>query len=133
MINLPLAHLNGYFVLDGQKYKVEQFKISFAQEIDYKGQPQHEVRGGQLMLTLPQAADDNLLLWAKKATLLKDGEILFQTDMGISVLRLHFSNGCCMNMTRDTSAFTGTTTMLMITAESLSINGIEHHNYWGIK
>lgn len=130
MFGLPLAHINTYFVLDGKKYEVEKFNIRFNQSVDFKGQPQHETRGGKITITLNQAADDNLYLWAKKSTLQKDGEVLFQTDLGISVLRVNFMNGYCINLTREINAFTGSNTILIISSENLSLNGVEHENAW---
>ena len=130
MFNLPLAHVNAYFILDGKKYEIEKFKISFNQSIDFKGQPQHEMKGGQMLVTINQAADDNLYLWAKKSTLVKDGQVLFQTDLGISIIRLNFTNGYCVNLSREINAYTGSNTMLLISSESLSLNGIEHENHW---
>lgn len=127
---LPSAHINAFFILDGKKYNIENFNIGFIQPTDYKGQPEHEMKGGQLTVTLSQAADDNLYLWAKKSTLVKSGEVLFQTDMGISVLKIIFNNGYCVNLTRELSAFNGTKTVLIISPESLVVNGIEHLNYW---
>ncbi|MDR0700194.1 MAG: hypothetical protein LBG28_13425, partial [Tannerella sp.] len=77
---LPLAHIEAIFIFGGEKYNVEQFNVEFTQPRDYKGQPQHEIRGGQIMLNFTQIADDAIYLWAKTSTLRKDGKILFQTD-----------------------------------------------------
>ena len=66
MILLPLAHIVSKFILEGKSYEVEDFKISFSQAVDFKGQPQHEMLGGQLYLTLTQAADDNLYFKIKR-------------------------------------------------------------------
>lgn len=131
--SFPMAHINVYFFLDGKKYEVEHFNTSFSQEYDYKGQPQNEVHGGQLVITVTNSADDNLYLWAKKSTLLKSGEILFQTDLGITVLRLNFTNAYCVNLTREISAYSGTKTTLIIAPESINANGVTHDNKWTYK
>lgn len=130
MLNLPLSHIEAKFVLDGKTYDIETFNIKFSQPVDYKGQPQHEMKGGQLMIVLSQAADDNLYLWAKKSTLLKDGQILFQTDLGITVLRLNFTNAYCITLARDINIMTGTTTSLVIAPEIVILNDVEHNNFW---
>lgn len=130
MFNFPLAHLEGKFVLDGVKYDIETFKITFSQPVDYKGQPQHETRGGQLMVTLSQAASNSLYLWGKTATLRKDGHILFQTDLGITMLRIDFMNAYCVTLSRNINAMTGTLTSLMIAPEVIKMNDIEHDNFW---
>jgi len=126
----PLSHLEAFFVLDGTKYQIEDFHIGLAQDIDYKGQPQHEVNGGRLQITLPQMADDNLYLWAKKSTLVKSGQVLFQTDLGMTVLELSFENAYCISLNRSINSTTGASTSLLISPEKISINGIEHENIW---
>lgn len=130
MLNLPFAHIVAKFILDGKKYDIETFKIKFSQPIDYKGQPQHEVKGGELMIVLTQAADNNLYLWAKTATSLKNGEILFQTDLGITILRISFINAYCITLARNINATTGTKTSLVIAPEKVKLNNVEHDNFW---
>ncbi len=127
---LPLAHLEVIFSLDGKSYETEGFKIEFSQPVDYKKQPQHEIMGGQIMVTLSQIADDNLYLWAKTPTMRKSGSIFFKTDVGMTVLEIQFSNAYCIQMIRDTAVHIGTKTVLVISPESVSMNGIEHSNKW---
>lgn len=126
----PLAHIDAKFILDERIYSVETFKIVFNQSKDFKGQPQHEVKGGQFMISLSQAVSNDLLLWAKQSTQLKSGEILFQTDLGITVYRIKFTNAYCITLTREISSKKGTRTLLMIAPEQLSLNGFEHNNFW---
>ena len=130
MINFPLAHIESKFILDGQTYEVEAFETQFSQPVDYKQQPQHEVIGGLIKITLTHAANSNLYLWAKTATMLKNGAILFQTDLGITILRVEFANGYCVGLTRHIDASAGTKTMLVIAAENIKMNGTEHDNFW---
>lgn len=132
MINpfLPLAHLNVKFVLEGNKYTVEHFKVAFAQPTDHKGQPQHEIKGGQIILVLSQAADDLLFDWAKHSTKLKDGEIIFHTEMSSPVLNVTFSKGYCIKLSCDIDEHTGVKTSLIISSEQVIMNGIEHNNFW---
>ncbi len=127
---LPLAHLEVKFILDGKTYEAETFKISFDQPKDFKGQPQHEVTGGQFMIGLTQIADKGLYVWARTPTMTKSGEILFQTDLGMTVYRIEFNNAYCITLTRDIDASVGTKTLLMIAPEQLFLNGIEHYNFW---
>jgi hypothetical protein len=130
MISLPLSHLTAKFTFDGKTYNVEYFNINFAQPTDFKGQPQHEIIGGQILIHFSQAADDNLYRWAKTSTLLKNGSILFQTDLGMTVLKIEFENAYCSKLVREISAYTGTNTIVHISPEKLKINDIEHNNQW---
>lgn len=128
--DFPLAYLEGKFILDGKTYEIETFKIVFNQPIDYKNQPQHETLGGQLMVTLTQAADSNLYLWAKTSTLMKSGQVLFQTDLGITVVRIDFQNAYCVTLSRKTNSKTGTLTTLIISPEVVIMNDVEHDKFW---
>lgn len=132
MLNLlqPLAHVVAKFQLDGNEYDVEEFKIGFAQPTDYKGQPQHEVRGGRLIVTLTQTADATLYEWAKKSTMQKSGLITFQTEMSNAVLRVEFTNAYCIRLSRKTNQSKGSSVTLAIAPEIVKMNGIEHKNYW---
>jgi len=132
MITQPFAHLDCKFVLDGKEYNVDGFSMGFLQPSDYKGQPQHEIQGGQISLILNQIADNNLFLWAKKSTLLKSGIFLFQTDLGMTVLEIGFTNAYCINLSSEINALTGVTTSLIISPESVNIYGITHTNHWGV-
>ena len=130
MANLPFSHIEGKLILDGKEYSIETFKIKFSQPVDYKGQPQHEIKGGQLIITITQAVDNNLYLWAKTSTMLKGGQVLFHTDLGITVLRINFSNAYCITLARDINTMAGTNTSIVIAPEIVTMNGIEHDNFW---
>jgi hypothetical protein len=132
MFNLlqPFAHIVAKFFLDGKEYEVATFKVGFTQEIDYKGQPQHETRGGQIVVKIAQAADENLYEWAKRSTLLKSGTIVFETEMSSPIIRLEFSDAYCVGLTRILDARYGTKTSIIISPEVIKINDIEHDNFW---
>ena len=126
----PLAHVVSKFVLDGKTYEVEDFKTSFSQAVNYNGRPEHEVLGGQLYITLHEGADDNLYLWAKKEDRLKSGAVLFQTDLGMTVLEMNFSDAYCIKLTRSVNAYTGTATTLILSPKEIRMNGVRLSNKW---
>lgn len=132
MISLsqPLAHLEAYFTIDGKEYKVDKFSISFLQDNDFKGQPENEVRGGRITLSLSQIADANLADWGRRSTLQKSGQVEFRTDLGKRVIAIDFMNAYCINFTRELNALTGTKTTLIISPESVTVDEIPHTNYW---
>jgi len=127
---LPLSHINVKFTIDGETYEVEHFDINFEQPTDFRGQPQHEIGGGQMTVHISQIPSDDLYYWAKKSTLRKSGILLFQTDLGMTVMKVEFSNAYCTFLTRQINAYTGTNTVLIIAPEKVRINGIEHDNNW---
>jgi hypothetical protein len=50
--------------------------------------------------------------------------------MGITVLKVEFTNAYCINLTRQINAHTGTNTILVISPEKVKMNGMEHDNFW---
>jgi hypothetical protein len=61
---------------------------------------------------------------------LKSGKALFQTDLGITILTVEFSNAYCINLSRQINAYVGTSTVIVISPEKVKLNGIEHDNFW---
>jgi hypothetical protein len=74
--------------------------------------------------------NDNLYTWAKKETQLKSGQILFQTDLGITVLEIAFTDAYRIHLGRNINAYTGTSTALILSPKEISMNGVKHENYW---
>ncbi len=130
MNTLPHAHLAVKFNLDGNTYEVDDFSIRFDQPVDYKKQPQHEVNGGSMSLTLLQTADDTLYTWAKMSTQRKNGQVVFETDLGITVLEINFEDAYCTELISEINASSGACISLKIEPQTLSMNGFEHDNYW---
>ena len=127
---LPLAHIYAKFYFEGEIYEVEHFDVNFKQPTDHKGQPQQEIGGGQLTVHISQIPSNNLYLWAKTSTLCKNGTILFQTDLGMTVMKVEFENAYCIYLKRHINAHTGTKTVMVIAPEKVKINGIEHDKDW---
>ncbi|WP_255491385.1 type VI secretion system tube protein TssD [Dysgonomonas sp. ZJ279] len=104
--------------------------MRFTQELDHKGQPQHETTGGQIFLSMTQSIHENLYDWAKRESKRKDGKILFKTETAGTVLEVVFTNANCINLKRKINAYSGTETTMVIAAETVSLNGITHDNKW---
>lgn len=130
MLTLSLAHVESHLIVDGKKYEIEKFNISFSQWVDHRGQPQHEERGGMMIIGLSQIADDNLCVWAKESTSLKDGLVIFNTEIANVAMRVEFFNAYCIGLNKRTNSKTGTMTTLTISPEKVIINGVEHNNTW---
>ena len=124
------SYVEAKFVLDGNEYDIEHFGINFAQDVDHKGQPQSEIHGGQISITLTQSVGDNIYDWAKRANKQKSGEILFQSKSAGTVLNVTFTNAYCTGLKRKINAMTGIETQLVIAPEKVSLNGVTHDNKW---
>jgi hypothetical protein len=50
--------------------------------------------------------------------------------MGMTVLKVEFTNAYCINLSRHINAYSGTNTVLVISPEKVKLGGIEHDNLW---
>ncbi len=123
------SDLEVWFTFEGKEYEVSQFNIGFGQSVDYKGQPQSEVRGGRIVLTLTQAVPENIYQWAMTSCL-HDGVIEFRSKTTSSHLRVEFTGAYCVNFNRIIAGKGGLSTALTISPEEVTVNGISLYNHW---
>ena len=98
LFNFPQvdSNVNVIFSVDGDEYAVEQFKIGFHQPVDnLKNQPEGEVRGGRIMITLSQTVKSNIYGWAVKPWVKKNGAVLFKTGTSGVIFEVAFTNAYC--------------------------------------
>lgn len=126
------SNVNVIFSVDGDEYAVEQFKIGFHQPVDgIKNQPEGEVRGGRIMITLSQTVKNNIYGWAVKPWMKKNGAVLFKTGTSGVIFEVAFTNAYCVNLKRVIESLgQGLSTTLILKVESVSVNGIEFDNRW---
>ncbi|HHT08766.1 MAG TPA: type VI secretion system needle protein Hcp [Candidatus Atribacteria bacterium] len=124
------SNITVWMTIDGQEYELSQFRIGFAQASDHKGEPQDEVRGGLMQLTLTQTLPESMYSWAMKS-ITKEGNISFKIESGSSPLKIEFSNAYCVGFKRVVSSNgEGVSTALTVSPEELRINGISFDNRW---
>lgn len=120
-----------WFSLDGEEYEVSQFKIGFHQPVDSnKNQPEGEVRGGKLMVTLTQAVKSSIYGWGIKPWVKKDGAVLFKTGTSGVIFEVKFTNAFCINMERNINIVSGLETVLVISPETVILQGVSFDNNW---
>lgn len=126
------SNVNVIFSVDGDEYAVEQFKIGFHQPVDgIKNQPEGEARGGRIMITLSQTVKNNIYGWAVKPWMKKNGAVLFKTGTSGVIFEVAFTNAYCVNLKRVIESLgQGLSTTLILSPESVSVNGIEFDNRW---
>lgn len=129
--NLPQidANLTVWLILDGQEYELSQFNISFGQSVDFKGQPQDEIRGGRLLIGLTQTLPESIYSWAMRSAP-KDGQVVFRSQTANAPLRIEFKNAYCVNFERNIVANQGVVSNLFISPDELLINDISFDNHW---
>lgn len=123
------SDLTAWFILDGKEYEMSQFNINFGQSVDHKGQPQDEVRGGRMLIALTQTLPDSIYRWAM-SSIPKNGEVVFRSKTTSAPLRVEFMNAYCVNFQRQIIDRGGVNTVLIISPDEISINGISFDNRW---
>lgn len=125
------SNVNVIFSVDGDEYAVEQFKIGFHQPVDgIKNQPEGEVRGGRIMITLSQTVKNNIYGWAVKPWMKKSGAVLFKTGTSGVIFEVAFTNAYCISLKRSINIGIGLSTNLILSPESVNLNGIDFDNNW---
>lgn len=126
----PLAHITSKLTVDGVDYEVEHFNIKFRQSSDFKGQPQHEVKGGQVIIELTRVADDVLYEWAKNSVRRKDCVVVFENEYQGTVLRIQLFETYCIKLMCTVDVYKGAQTTLVFAPERVVVNDVLHTNYW---
>lgn len=123
------SETTAWFIFEGKEYEMAQFNISFGQAVDHKGQPQDQVRGGRMSISLTQALPNNIYNWAMSSNT-KNGEIVFRSKTTNAPLRVAFMNAYCVNFERHVDSLVGLNTELIISPDEIQINGISFDNHW---
>lgn len=133
LFNLPQIDnaVTAYMVLDGKEYELRSFSTEFGQFIDHKGQPQSEIKGGVIQISLYQLPDDSLNRWMFSANSRKDGEIQFRRKSSNPVLRISFKEAQCVGYHKSIGhRNTGFEIKLTISPKEMSLNDVIHRNHW---
>ena len=133
LFNFPQvdSNVNVIFCVDGDEYEVEQFKIGFHQPVDgNKNQPEGEVRGGRIMITLSQTVKNNIYGWAIKPWVKKNGVIQFKTGTAGVIFEVVFTNAYCISLNSSIGIGIGLNTSLILSPQIINLNGIEFDNNW---
>ncbi len=115
-------------ILNGSEYEIETFNVRFEQEFDYKGEPQREVKGGFLSMTINHIVDKQINHWMFDPSVKYSGVIVFASFSRIAnpVITIEFVNGRCFQYSKNIDQTVSY--HLLITAEEIKINGIDHTN-----
>lgn len=122
--------IDGHLYIGTKQYEIQSFDTEFQQGVDYKGQPQQEVKGGLLAVTLSQPADDLLNTWMFQPETFHDGIISFApiSKTASAVIKIIFKKGRCVSYEKLMGRGVGIQFRILISAKYININGIEHKN-----
>ena len=116
-------------LLNGAAYEIDTFNIRFQKAFDYKGEPQQEVKGGILTMTINHVVDKQINEWMFNRSVKHSGVVTFASFSRIAtpVIIIEFTNGRCFRYSKNISHSSASYT-IFITAEEIKINGIDHSN-----
>lgn len=123
------------FYLGATQYKVLTCNYLFYQDTDALGNAVAKVRSGEIELVLEGSDDTLLMAWAADPLRRFNGEIVFfQGDQLFGVAeKLSFTDGSCVAYTEifePRNSIGSYFYQLKITANQLTLNGLEHSNEW---
>ncbi len=122
--------IDGFLHVNGKKYEIQAFETEFVQPEDFKGQPQHEVKGGLIMITLRQQSDETLNKWMFQKDTAYEGEIVFApiSRSADADLRIKFTEGKLISFNKMIGVNIGILFSFVISSQEININAIEHTN-----
>jgi hypothetical protein len=125
----PEGETTAWMVLDGKDYELRAFVTEFGQACDHKGQPQHEVKGGLLHISLYQIPDDVINRWMLRPSVRKSGEIQFRLPSSSMPLRIVFTDAQCVSYEKEIGyKDIGFEAKLILSPKEISLNGTSQSN-----
>ena len=128
-LGLNDTSVDAKLLLNGKEYSIDNFEIQFQKSSDFKGEPQREVKGGLLSLTLNQVSDEQLNYWMFHSEIYYSGSVVFSSFSQIAspAIIINFENGRCARYSKSIGDSSISFNMI-ITARKISVNGIDHVN-----
>jgi len=129
VLDLNDTSVDAKLLLNGQEYEIETFNIQFQKSFDYKGEPQREVKGGLMSMSINHVVDKQINYWMFHQSVKYSGAITFASYSRIAnpVIVIEFVNGRCAEYTKVIGHST-VSYKILISAEEIKINGINHSN-----
>lgn len=115
----------------GKEYELLTFETEFQQAFDYRGEPEEEVKGGLLTLTMNHAATEELNAWMFGNNVAYSGLIRFApfSRFASPPLIISFEKGYCIQYQKTIGELGGGITLrLVISAKKISVDEITHKN-----
>ena len=130
MVLTASLHIEGHATED-EGIPLLSCAYSFSQDIDPRGLPTSQVKGGVITLTFISIEDEEIMWWMMSPKADKNGKILFSGGEGKKVFKtLEFKDARCFyyheTFTRDVEMIEE----LKISAREISLSGATHTNTW---
>jgi hypothetical protein len=130
MVHKARLHLKGHKE-EGKGISLLSCSFGFVQDVDQRGMPKSEVKGGLITVAYESTDDTYIMQWMISPTADKQGKIEFLSEEDAKALKtLDFNDARCVSYhesyVRDGSMITEIT----ISARELKLSAVEHKNAW---
>jgi len=104
---------------------------SFTQDIDQRGLPKSEVKGGVIILSFSSIDDQEIMHWMISSKADKSGKITFSGEETEKVFKtLEFKDARCISYHESFVRDSEMLEEITISAREVSISGVTHVNTW---
>ncbi len=106
-------------------------KYSFIQDIDQRGLPKSEVKGGVITLSFSSIDDQEIMHWMISSKADKSGKITFSGEETEKVFKtLEFKDARCISYHESFLRDSEMLEEITISAREVTISGVTHTNTW---
>lgn len=124
-----------HFHFRGYTYILEEFDLDFQQDVNDKSQPDGNVYGGLLTLTISEEPKEVLFKWMMNTLEKQDGEIRFLTNNGKitegAAMQIAFKDAYCISFQQVMSPQgAGMLTTFLVSPRHLQIDKEVFENRW---
>ena len=113
-------------------YEVDSCNYSFSQGTDHNGQPQTDVRGGNIAMTYGNIPPQELIQWMLSTGKLENGAIVICDSNDMPLEKIHFEDAACIGLEVEYSqnGQMYISTKIVLQARKLTIGDINLTNRW---
>jgi len=106
-------------------------KYRFTQDIDQRGLPKSEVKGGVITLSFSSIDDQEIMHWMISSKADKSGKINFSGEETEKVFKtLEFKDARCISYKESFVRDSEMTEVITISAREITVSGVTHANTW---
>ena len=106
-------------------------EFSFSQEVDQRGLPVSQVKGGMIQLSYASFDDPDILWWMISTNTDKNGKIQFSgIESSKAFKTLEFKDARCVSYRETFSRDDEMIVELTISAREITVSGVSHYNTW---
>lgn len=104
---------------------------SFLQDIDQRGLPKSEVKGGVITLSFSSIDDQEIMHWMISSRADKNGKITFSGEETEKVFKtLEFKDARCISYHESFVRNSEMVEEIVISAREITVSGVTHTNTW---